>query len=1033
MKLRRIYVNGFGQLAETGIETLEDGLVLLEGPNGAGKSTFLEFVTSLLFGYPVGRGSNKYSECVGGLRGGYALLETDAGQRLRWERGSPPPAAGSLTVLSDGVAIDPSGMLGSANRDLYGSVFALGLNQLQDEEFKADRQSAIEAAITGMGVHGLPKAIDKTTKELKLLGARMASIQNELAEADEKLKDARARTDRYDETVDAAKAAEQKAAELWDQLKPAEQSARRLARLLQAWGPYCDFEDARRRMLTYGDAPLLDPESRARLFALRDRQRRLQPDLEVQRAEVFNATQTLAAIERQPGIVAQASVIEGLSGSLGMVREAEIALPERNRAVEVAESLLKAALTDLGSGWTEDRLDAIDTSVASLARGTELAQGVKAAWAGLQRNLEEIANAQSELEAARKELEEFDSRTDDSDSPLSQEELERKEAALERARELIQSIAGLKSRIESAESSIRLLGEVEAPKGLDLGAIAMGVGIVVIGLIAAFFTKLWWIALFGILAGLAVIVPALRRPAPASDDKRTSAETDLANLRAQLDAGVAELDKVAQREEWDLSQPTNLASIAAELRRSRDQVLSRGFDRTRQLDAERRFKVAESKVVAFEQRKAQLNEELATASEQWLDWKVTKGYPNDLPPDYLERFENAAIAARARQNEVVNARANLQQAASRVADADLRLARLFEALGQSHPEESLADSIVSVSQRLRNAQEAETEYGRQTDRLSEARHRVDVLAGEIAEILGEIETLHASASAKDDEAFLAIFDASVAYRETKVEFERARSSLATISGPNEGLTILLEELAQQPGLLELQEAECAARECADSLAQQTREAEYAHVALRQDVRNLEEGADLGNALNRRAELQAELESTRLRWTEMAVAKILLAEAKNQFQTKVQGGVLEKASYYMGRLTDGQSESIRKDGENYQLLDRDGTCRLVNQLNRSHAERLLLSVRFGYVDHYCDERESLPVVLDDILVNFDPRHQRLAMQTIFDFSARRQVIYLTCHPSTRELFEEAQLPFQHVKLQKWKFESNDLPHRGLVSH
>jgi uncharacterized protein YhaN len=163
-----------------------------------------------------------------------------------------------------------------------------------------------------------------------------------------------------------------------------------------------------------------------------------------------------------------------------------------------------------------------------------------------------------------------------------------------------------------------------------------------------------------------------------------------------------------------------------------------------------------------------------------------------------------------------------------------------------------------------------------------------------------------------------------------------------------------------------------------------------------------------------------MDDVRAKWLEVALARILLGEAKDRFQDQVQGGVFERASGYIHMLTDGESESIKMEGDTYVLVDRDGRTRTIAQLNRSHAERVLLAVRLAYVDHYCDAREPLPIILDDVLVNFDPKRQELAVRTIMEVASRHQVVYLTCHPSARAVFEAAGARFQHVRLDQWRF-------------
>lgn len=50
-------------------------------------------------------------------------------------------------------------------------------------------------------------------------------------------------------------------------------------------------------------------------------------------------------------------------------------------------------------------------------------------------------------------------------------------------------------------------------------------------------------------------------------------------------------------------------------------------------------------------------------------------------------------------------------------------------------------------------------------------------------------------------------------------------------------------------------------------------------------------------------------------------------------------------------------------------------------------------------------EHLPVIMDDILVNFDPERAPAAAQTILDLAESCQILFFTCHPETTCLFRE----------------------------
>jgi uncharacterized protein YhaN len=75
------------------------------------------------------------------------------------------------------------------------------------------------------------------------------------------------------------------------------------------------------------------------------------------------------------------------------------------------------------------------------------------------------------------------------------------------------------------------------------------------------------------------------------------------------------------------------------------------------------------------------------------------------------------------------------------------------------------------------------------------------------------------------------------------------------------------------------------------------------------------------------------------------------------------------------------------------------------LSTGTREQLWLAVRLAYVRQYCEAAEPLPLVLDDVLVNFDAARARATLAVLADFATRTQVLLLTCHAHLVELARE----------------------------
>jgi uncharacterized protein YhaN len=78
--------------------------------------------------------------------------------------------------------------------------------------------------------------------------------------------------------------------------------------------------------------------------------------------------------------------------------------------------------------------------------------------------------------------------------------------------------------------------------------------------------------------------------------------------------------------------------------------------------------------------------------------------------------------------------------------------------------------------------------------------------------------------------------------------------------------------------------------------------------------------------------------------------------------------------------------------------------VTDELSRGTSEQLYLALRFGLIEEFARHGEPLPVVMDDILVNFDADRAARAASAIRDLASRHQVLYFTCHRWTAELLD-----------------------------
>ena len=132
-----------------------------------------------------------------------------------------------------------------------------------------------------------------------------------------------------------------------------------------------------------------------------------------------------------------------------------------------------------------------------------------------------------------------------------------------------------------------------------------------------------------------------------------------------------------------------------------------------------------------------------------------------------------------------------------------------------------------------------------------------------------------------------------------------------------------------------------------------------------------------------------------------VAVALLDKARERYDRERQPEVLRRAGEVLSVMTDGRYVDVRNPlgGSGFTVVSSEQTLRTTAELSRGAAEQLYLALRLAYIESLGDRAPALPVLMDDILVNFDDDRATQAALSIEELAQTCQVIYFTCHPTT----------------------------------
>jgi hypothetical protein len=165
-----------------------------------------------------------------------------------------------------------------------------------------------------------------------------------------------------------------------------------------------------------------------------------------------------------------------------------------------------------------------------------------------------------------------------------------------------------------------------------------------------------------------------------------------------------------------------------------------------------------------------------------------------------------------------------------------------------------------------------------------------------------------------------------------------------------------------------------------------------------------------------AVLEKRLEDAVHRWQVLAATCRILDVIRDTYQRHRQPETLQEASGYLDRLTQGRYRRVWTPlgDRSLRVDDAEGHALAVESLSRGTREQLFLSLRLALASSYARRGSPLPLVLDDVLVNFDADRAKAAAAVLRDFAAEgHQLLVFTCHEHLHKLFKSLRVPVSRL--------------------
>jgi uncharacterized protein YhaN len=1029
MRIDRVHVDGFGTYGASSFPPFSEPVTILYGPNEVGKSTLLAFIRMMLFGFPLRGAAEHFPPRAGGSHGGRIEFVTDADARFTVER-HRGRKGGPVTITdADGASVPDvalPGLMGHVPASTFKSVFAFDLDDLR--LLQSGDEGAISSRIysAGTGAARLPRALKQLEERAGDLYAPRGSKQPvalvlaELQKVEGKLREAQSQSQEYGDAVARRAELTLEATVLEETAAAARSRVEELRRRQGAWDEWVRLLDVETRLSEFPDRTGFPDDPIGRLDDLEDRFREADEVVAYARGELGRAREETERPIDGDELLQDAAAVEAIRRGRGGFDASVRDLPKRESERTASETALTAALRELGSGWDEERMVAFDTSVP---RRDEVGQ-----WkASLASTIADLRDRTRDAEQASRALDEANQRIQDARTRV--EGSPSRQVAPEALRAQRSALATARSRLVEYDQAEQRRHDFDAQAGgefepttsfrpLVTTAILGGLGVLllVVGVVA---DREPAILLTGAaLVVAAVVAYALAPSAAASNqgdgrslgrllaDTRRRANESRAALVAALEPLGLDLEagQLLGHDQLDAVE-TALASDDDVNRQHARLVAALG-------DAEHDAERVRERSEAAGRRRNQQQQAVDKSAADWSAWLSQQGLTETLSPetvsDLFSRVETARVVAHAvgeKRDRIASIQKDIDTYSAEVkAVAAGRLDTSSMGDGSSMGIAQVADRIVQRFDENKEAVRARAEAERTAEErdtsLTQATSRRTSVGDRIRELL-------ARANTDDPEDFRLWARQHLERQALERKRKEHASGLRAAWGGERDLDALRSAFASTTK----DETDDELRQTESTLAEMTTRTtalieERGRLQARMQVLSSDDKAS--RLRGRREELVEQLRAIAAEWSKLVVARSLLVRARNTYEEERQPEVVRRAAAFFQALTGGRYTKLHVTvGEQkITVLDETGRRKTPEQLSRGTREQLYLALRFGLIQSMGTETERLPVIVDEVLVNFDLERARHAAAAFVELSRTNQVLVLTCHQWMVDLFTAA---------------------------
>jgi len=391
----------------------------------------------------------------------------------------------------------------------------------------------------------------------------------------------------------------------------------------------------------------------------------------------------------------------------------------------------------------------------------------------------------------------------------------------------------------------------------------------------------------------------------------------------------------------------------------------------------------------------------------WRAWLKAMAFDQSLEPFGAQEFGNVLKEIKGKFLEKAELEGRIADMRGSLADTKKRIDKIKSSLPENALQGTTPGNIKIINEMFAQAKKNLTSKNQIEKQVQKQVFELNKLKNQLQEVESSLDQIIQKAGVADADDYRVKYETFAKKNSLQKQAEQKRSVVEMRVGSGRRFQQFFREIESQSP----DEILSALAQVSHQIEELDAEKNRVNQTIGATREQLDRLASNDEMLVKQGELEVKKQKLRAHVKKWAIAKFalgMLGSAKKQYEKTRQPGVLKSAEAVFSDITGGKYPKIVKplDKAEVFIQNEKGVQKKVSQTSRGTREQLYLSMRLGLIEEYESRSEPLPIVMDDVLVNFDDSRKAKVIATLKHFSKNRQIIVLTCHKASLEAYMEA---------------------------